>query len=82
MLVCSPNTFGRIHRKPGGPVVTVQEWEGDTLCLLGHHVSDAILGTGYTSMDKTDTIYTPSNGFDLSMYVFPFQYKNSHLNIK
>ena len=61
-------------------VVTVQEQEGGTLCLLGRHVSNTILGTGYTSVDKTDTIHTPLNCFNLSMHIFPFQIKNNHLN--
>lgn len=61
-------------------VVTVQKQEGGTICLLGRHVSNTILGTGYTSVDKTDTIYTPLNCFNLSMHIFPFQTKNNHLN--
>lgn len=60
-------------RTPGGWVAVVQEWEGDTLGLLGHYVSGTVLNTEDTSVGKTDTIYTPLYCLNVSMYIFPYQ---------
>lgn len=55
---------------------------GDVLHVLGHYVSNNILGVRYISVDKIGITYISLHCLNFSMYVFPFQNKNNHLIMK